>query len=140
MRTVLVATTFALAAACTPAESRAWWTWWRDEPAAAEQFARDGCNGKCLRHDIRSWETDEPDIYWPWNELAECESGGDWHINTGNGYYGGLQFALSSWRAVGGTGYPHEHSPAEQIHRGELLQDLQGWNAWPTCSRMIGLL
>ena len=79
-------------------------------------------------------------IYWPWDELAECESNSTWDINTGNGYYGGFQFALGSWQSVGGQGYPHEHSPAEQIHRAELLQDAQGWNAWPTCARIIGLL
>ena len=85
-------------------------------------------------------ELGDDGIYWPWDELAECESNGDWAINTGNGYYGGLQFALGSWQAAGGTGYPHEHSPAEQIHRGEILQDMQGWGAWPTCARIIGLL
>lgn len=79
-------------------------------------------------------------VYWPWDELAQCESGGDWHISTGNGYYGGLQFALGSWQAAGGSGYPHEHTAAEQIHRGEILQDMQGWNAWPTCARIVGLL
>jgi hypothetical protein len=74
-----------------------------------------------------------------WTGVAECESGGDWSINTGNGYYGGLQFSLSSWRAVGGSGYPHEHSREEQIYRAELLLDAQGWNAWPTCSSELGL-
>ncbi|MBW3576703.1 MAG: cell wall-binding repeat-containing protein [Actinobacteria bacterium] len=74
-----------------------------------------------------------------WESLARCESGGNWAINTGNGYYGGLQFALSSWRAVGGTGYPHQQSKWEQIYRGELLQSRQGWGAWPSCSRKIGL-
>jgi hypothetical protein len=74
-----------------------------------------------------------------WDALADCESGGNWSINTGNGYYGGLQFSLSSWRAVGGSGYPHQHSKAEQIARGERLQDLQGWGAWPACSRKLGL-
>jgi len=74
-----------------------------------------------------------------WDRIAQCESGGNWHINTGNGYYGGLQFSLSSWRAVGGTGRPHEHSRAEQIERAELLLDEQGWGAWPTCASRLGL-
>jgi LysM repeat protein len=74
-----------------------------------------------------------------WNALAQCESSGDWHINTGNGYYGGLQFALSSWEWVGGTGYPHEASKEEQIARAELLLDRQGWEAWPACSKQLGL-
>jgi hypothetical protein len=74
-----------------------------------------------------------------WDSLAECESGGNWSINTGNGYYGGLQFSLTSWRAVGGTGYPHHHSREEQIFRAEKLLDIQGWGAWPACSRKLGL-
>jgi hypothetical protein len=74
-----------------------------------------------------------------WDDLAECESGGDWSINTGNGFYGGLQFSLTSWRGVGGSGYPHHHTRAEQIHRAELLLDVQGWGAWPACSRRLGL-
>ncbi|MBW3561345.1 MAG: cell wall-binding repeat-containing protein [Actinobacteria bacterium] len=80
------------------------------------------------RHSISTWE-----------RLARCESGGNWAINTGNGYYGGLQFSLSSWRAVGGAGYPHQASKWEQIHRGERLQSMQGWGAWPACSRKLGL-
>ena len=50
-----------------------------------------------------------------WDRLAECESNGTWDINTGNGFYGGVQFTLSSWQAVGGEGYPHQASKAEQI-------------------------
>ena len=74
-----------------------------------------------------------------WDQIAQCESGGNWSINTGNGYYGGVQFSLSSWRAVGGTGYPHEHTRAEQIKRADMLLAIQGWGAWPTCSRKLGL-
>lgn len=73
-----------------------------------------------------------------WDDLARCESGGNWSINTGNGFYGGLQFSLDSWRAVGGSGYPHQHSREEQIRRGDRLQQLQGWGAWPHCSRQLG--
>ena len=74
-----------------------------------------------------------------WEALARCESGGDWAINTGNGYYGGLQFSADSWRGVGGTGLPHQHSREEQIYRGELLLQAQGWGAWPGCARLLGL-
>jgi hypothetical protein len=74
-----------------------------------------------------------------WVRLAVCESGGNWSINTGNGYYGGVQFSLTSWRAVGGTGYPHQASMLEQMARAERLLDLQGWGAWPSCSRQLGL-
>ena len=75
-----------------------------------------------------------------WTQLAACESGGNWSANTGNGYYGGLQFSLSSWQAVGGTGYPHEASAGTQIAMGQRLQAAQGWGAWPGCAAELGLL
>ncbi len=74
-----------------------------------------------------------------WDRLAQCESNEDWDINTGNGFYGGLQFTLSSWRAVGGTGYPHHASKQEQINRAEKLKAIQGWGAWPACTAELGL-
>ena len=74
-----------------------------------------------------------------WHALAQCESGGNWSINTGNGYYGGLQFSLSSWQAVGGSGLPSNASVGEQIMRGQKLQAIQGWSAWPSCSAKLGL-
>jgi len=74
-----------------------------------------------------------------WLNLANCESGGDWSIDTGNGFYGGLQFTLSSWNAVGGEGYPNQASEAEQILLAEKLQAMQGWKAWPVCSVELGL-
>lgn len=80
----------------------------------------------------------DPNDTASWDRLAQCESGGNWSINTGNGYSGGIQFSLSSWRAVGGTGYPHEHSREEQIHRGRLLWEQGGWSHWPGCSRSFG--
>lgn len=74
-----------------------------------------------------------------WDRVAECESGGNWQINTGNGFYGGLQFTMDSWNWVGGSGMPHEASREEQIARAEILLDRQGWQAWPACSRQLGL-
>lgn len=74
-----------------------------------------------------------------WDRLAQCESGGRWNVNTGNGYYGGLQFSLGSWRAVGGSGYPHQASKSEQIARAEALKARQGWGAWPACTAKLGL-
>lgn len=74
-----------------------------------------------------------------WDRLAQCESSGNWSINTGNGYYGGLQFSLSSWQAVGGSGYPHQASKAEQIARAEQLLARQGWGAWPACTAKLGI-
>ena len=74
-----------------------------------------------------------------WDRLAQCESGGDWSADSGNGFYGGLQFTLQSWAAVGGTGSPAANSRNEQIMRGEMLYDDQGWGAWPNCSATLGL-
>lgn len=74
-----------------------------------------------------------------WDRLAQCESGGNWSINTGNGYYGGLQFSLSSWQAVGGSGLPSNASRDEQIMRGQMLQARQGWGAWPSCTAKLGI-
>lgn len=74
-----------------------------------------------------------------WDRLAQCESGGNWQINTGNGYYGGLQFLPSTWRAVGGTGLPHQHSREEQIKRAEILLERAGWGQWPACTAKLGL-
>lgn len=77
-----------------------------------------------------------------WDRLAACESSGDWHANTGNGFYGGVQFTLSSWRGVGGTAYaprPDLATRSEQIAAAKRLLALQGWGAWPACSRKIGM-
>ena len=82
---------------------------------------------------------DDPRSTQVWLDLAQCEAGGNWAANTGNGYYGGLQFSLGSWEAVGGTGYPHEHSRDHQIEMGRRLQASQGWGAWPHCSEKLGL-
>src|SRR5690625_3870879 len=73
-----------------------------------------------------------------WDQLAECESGGDWSINTGNGYSGGLQFNPQTWQAHGGSGNAADASRAEQIAVAENVLDNQGWGAWPSCSQQIG--
>jgi hypothetical protein len=77
-----------------------------------------------------------------WNRLAQCESGGNWHINTGNGYYGGLQFSASTWRGFGGgkyADYAHRASREQQIRIAEKVLNGQGWGAWPACSSKLGL-
>ncbi|WP_203567758.1 transglycosylase family protein [Aestuariimicrobium ganziense] len=74
-----------------------------------------------------------------WDRLAQCESGGNWAINTGNGYYGGLQFSLSTWRAYGGQGMPHQNSREQQIAIAERVLAGQGWGAWPACTLKLGL-
>ncbi|GAA1338622.1 LysM peptidoglycan-binding domain-containing protein [Saccharothrix algeriensis] len=70
-----------------------------------------------------------------WDAVAQCESGGDWSISTGNGYYGGLQFLPSTWYANGGTGMPNEASREEQIRVAENVLRSQGPGAWPNCAR-----
>ncbi|MET1155235.1 transglycosylase family protein [Arthrobacter sp.] len=74
-----------------------------------------------------------------WDALAECESGGSWSTNTGNGFSGGLQFTSSTWAAHGGTGSAENASRAEQIAVAEKVLDNQGWGAWPACSAKLGL-
>ncbi|HAM45842.1 MAG TPA: hypothetical protein DCM67_12580 [Propionibacteriaceae bacterium] len=68
-----------------------------------------------------------------WNRIARCESGGNWHINTGNGYYGGLQFAAASWRGAGGRDFaslPHRATKAEQITVANRLYAKMGTRPW----------
>ena len=77
-----------------------------------------------------------------WDRLARCESGGNWHINTGNGYYGGLQFSYSTWLSNGGGKYASRAdraSKAQQIAIAERLLHARGWAPWPACSRRLGL-
>ena len=72
--------------------------------------------------------------------LRDCESGGDYGINTGNGYYGAYQFALETWQGLGYGGYPHEASPETQDQAAAELQSLYGWSQWPGCSWYLGLV
>ena len=75
-----------------------------------------------------------------WDSLAQCESGGNWAINTGNGYYGGLQFNLGTWQAYGGTGLPSQASRETQIAIATKLRDASGgYGAWPGCAAKLGL-
>jgi nucleoid-associated protein YgaU len=77
-----------------------------------------------------------------WDRLAQCESSGNWSINTGNGYYGGLQFAQSTWEGFGGTDFAPRADLAtrsQQIAIAEKTLAVQGWGAWPACSAKLGL-
>ena len=77
-----------------------------------------------------------------WDSIAQCESGGDWSINTGNGYHGGLQFNPGTWAAYGGTAYAPTADQAtreQQIAIAEKTQAAQGWGAWPACTAKLGL-
>jgi len=77
-----------------------------------------------------------------WDALAECESGGNWAINSGNGYYGGLQFSHGTWHGYGGgefADYPHEATREEQIIVAERLRAARGYAPWPACRAELGL-
>ncbi|ONM50389.1 resuscitation-promoting factor Rpf1 domain-containing protein [Nocardia donostiensis] len=77
-----------------------------------------------------------------WDRLAQCEAGGNWGINTGNGYHGGLQFSQSTWQSHGGSEYAptaNQASREQQIAVAEKVLASQGWGAWPSCSAKLGL-
>lgn len=77
-----------------------------------------------------------------WNALARCESGGDWHINSGNGYFGGLQFSQGTWIAHGGKRFAPRADLAtrqQQIAIASRVAAIQGWRAWPVCAPKAGL-
>ncbi|MEW2374206.1 transglycosylase family protein, partial [Streptomyces sp. NPDC006656] len=77
-----------------------------------------------------------------WDKVAQCESGGNWSINTGNGYYGGLQFTASTWKSYGGTqyaSYANQATKQQQILIAEKVLASQGQGAWPTCGPKAGL-
>src|SRR5215467_3102921 len=79
--------------------------------------------------------------YTIWDRLAVCESGSNWHINTGNGYYGGVQEDMTFWRRYGGMAYasrPDLATREQQIVVAQRGLAVQGWAAWPRCSRIIG--
>jgi len=73
-----------------------------------------------------------------WDAIAACESGGNWGTNTGNGYYGGLQFSPGTWAANGGSGNPANASRSEQIRVAENVLQSQGIGAWPVCGARGG--
>lgn len=98
--------------------ARLFTTWWRW--AIASTYAQAMADAR-------------PDLVWHWQLVAECESGGDWHINTGNGYYGGLQFSLPTWYSVGGRGLPSDNTPGEQAYRADILRVRSGLGQWPVC-------
>ncbi|MEU6698854.1 transglycosylase family protein [Pseudonocardia sp. NPDC046786] len=76
-----------------------------------------------------------------WDQLAHCESTGNWDADTGNGFTGGLQFTPSTWEEFGGTQYAasaHQASKSQQIAVAKKVQDQQGWKAWPACTKKLG--
>ncbi|SFM88058.1 Transglycosylase-like domain-containing protein [Pseudonocardia ammonioxydans] len=76
-----------------------------------------------------------------WDQLAQCESTGNWSADTGNGYLGGLQFTESTWQEFGGTQHassPDQASKSQQIAVAKKVQEQQGWKAWPSCTKELG--
>jgi hypothetical protein len=73
-----------------------------------------------------------------WDAVARCESGGNWAVNTGNGFYGGLQFSMSTWLANGGAGSPANATREQQIAVAERVLRSQGMGAWPVCGKHAG--
>lgn len=73
-----------------------------------------------------------------WDAIAQCESGGNWSIDTGNGFFGGLQFTLSTWQANGGVGNPVNATREQQIAVAQRVLATQGIGAWPVCGKHAG--
>lgn len=112
------------------------WSAEKRQPPAAHARSRRGALPAASRSQLRDSITHD------WQALAQCESGGDWHANTGNGYYGGVQIDLTFWRNYGGLRFaarPDLATRAEQITVAERGLAVQGWGAWPTCSLRIGV-
>ena len=136
--TALAAAGVALAAltACTPREIAMWQQWHAEDPEAAMAFAEQLPPQPAPQPRTQSSSSGGGTV---WDRLAQCESGGNWAINTGNGYSGGLQFLPSTWRAYGGSGMAHQNSREEQIRVAERVLADVGWGAWPACTRKLGL-
>ncbi|MGW1764775.1 LysM peptidoglycan-binding domain-containing protein [Streptomyces sp. NPDC002073] len=83
-----------------------------------------------------------PDGEWPWDCVADCESSGRWHVNTGNGFYGGLQFGQPTWERHDGPRFAPRADLATREQQIRVAEDVlgdQGWEAWPACARRYGL-
>lgn len=127
-------TALPLVAACTPEEVAEWNRWRADDPAAAVAHAAD------VIAEVRAAPAASNGGVW--DALAECESGGDWSIDTGNGFSGGVQFHPGTWRAMGGEEFAATANQAtreQQIAVAERVLAEQGWGAWPSCSSQLGL-
>lgn len=141
-RLAALSTLFALplVAACTPEEVARWGAWRAAEPAAADAHAEAVvAEAQAAAPEVAAPAVDNGSV---WDALAECESGGNWSIDTGNGFYGGVQFHPGTWRATGGEQYAPMADQAtreEQIAVAERVLADQGWGAWPSCSRQLGL-
>ncbi len=129
---VAVAAGVTVLGACTPEQVQMWQAWHDQDPAAAEAFLNEQAAAAAPAAPADS----------VWDKIAQCESGGNWSINLGSGYYGGLQMLGSTWRAYGGTEFAPRADLAtreQQIAVAERIKADVGYKAWPTCSRKLGL-
>ncbi|MET0325716.1 MAG: transglycosylase family protein [Ilumatobacteraceae bacterium] len=129
----VAATAIGVLGACTPEEVQQWQAWHAQDPAAAEAF---------LHGDSAAAAPAPAAPTGVWDDIAKCESGGNWAINTGNGYYGGLQFLGSTWQNYGGGDFAARADLAtreQQIVVAERIRDDVGYGAWPACTRQLGL-
>jgi hypothetical protein len=128
---VAVAAGVAVLSACTPEEVQQWQAWHEQDPAAADAFLSElqAAPAPAPENDV-------------WDRIAQCESGGNWSINVGNGYYGGLQMLGSTWQTYGGAEFAPRADLAtreQQIVVAERIKADVGYGAWPACSRKLGL-
>jgi hypothetical protein len=126
--------------ACTPAEVERWVEWHNTDPAAAEAFANlPEVQARLAEPEAPPEDMRRGDV---WDRIAECESGRTWSYNGGSGYDGGLQFLPATWRAYGGrefAEYAWQASREQQITVANRVLEDVGWQAWPACSRKLGL-
>lgn len=136
------------ASACTPAQMASWLESNdlpvpEDEQVLTEQAAwAESAWRAHLDHLVLSFESGP--FGWPWDQLVQCEAGGNWHVNSGNGYSGGLQFVHSTWIANGGGAYApmaYQASPRQQIAVAQRIVASSGgtYGAWPGCRAHLGL-
>jgi resuscitation-promoting factor RpfA len=137
MTALAAAASIGVLGACTPEEVQTWQAWRAQDPAAADAHVQ-GMTTQPEPAAVPARSTDQS----VWDKLAYCESGGNWAINLGSGYYGGLQMLGATWRAYGGTEFAPtaDQATREQqiVVAGRILDDV-GWGAWPACSRQLGL-
>jgi ferric-dicitrate binding protein FerR (iron transport regulator) len=139
MTAVAVAASIGVLGACTPEEVQQWQAWRAQDQAAADAFAQDLATQPEPEPAAAPAASTEDTV---WDKLAYCESGGNWAINLGSGYYGGLQMLGATWRNYGGTEFAataDQASREQQIVVAERILDDVGWGAWPACSRKLGL-
>lgn len=119
----------------SPAETGAGWDCPPERVAQLRREARALVRRARVALYLQALAEARSELVWRWQLVANCESGDDPHINTGNGYYGWLQFLPSTWASVGGTGLPSDHGREEQAYRAEILKNRAGLGQWPVCGR-----